>query len=156
MHTLNYKLDKSVLDADGRYLDSQELYPLESYIQSYMARLSAYRHLQEHSDKLVVLALRKLAQLYPDLIQQHGARCKYDMTEVVRYIALSILRDDELLFKEQMLGWLDTMLLAHKRHSHCRQAYQNLQDAIAANFVASETELIRPYLELILRTLDHA
>ncbi len=154
MHALNYKLDKSILDADGRYLDSQELYPLESYIQSYTTRLSAYRHLQDHGEKLVILALRKLAQLYPELIQQHGPRCKYDMTEVLRYIALSILRDDELLFKEQMLGWLDTVLLAHKRNGHCRQAYQNLQDAIAANFVAAETGLIRPYLELMLHTLE--
>jgi hypothetical protein len=154
MHALNYKLDKSILDADGRYLYSHELYPLESYIQSYTTRLSAYQHLQEHGEKLVILALRKLAQLYPELIQHHGPRCKYDMTEVLRYIALSILRDDELLFKEKMLGWLDTILLAHKRNGHCRQAYQNLQEAIAANFAAAEIGLIRPYLELILHTLE--
>ncbi|PZV16335.1 MAG: phycobilisome protein [Leptolyngbya sp.] len=154
MHALNYKLDKSILEADGRYLDSQELYPLESYIQSYEIRLNTYKHLQDHGEKLVILALRKLAQLYPELIQQHGSRCKYDMTEVLRYIALSILRDDELLFKEKMLAWLDTILLAHKRNDHCRHAYQNLQEAIAANFVAAETRLIRPYLELTLHALE--
>lgn len=154
MHALNYKLDKAILNADGRYLDSQEIYPVESYIQSYTTRLSAYQHLQEHSEKLVILALRKLAQVYPELIQQHGPRCKYDMTEVLRYVALSILRDDDLLFKEKMLGWLDTILLAHKRNTHCRQAYQNLREAIAANFVAAETALILPYLDLILHTLE--
>ncbi|MCY7393826.1 MAG: phycobilisome protein, partial [Leptolyngbyaceae cyanobacterium CAN_BIN12] len=80
------------------------------------------------------MAIRELAQVDSELIQQHEPRCKYDMTKVLRYVALSILRDDELLFKEKMLGWLDTILLAHKRNNHWRQTYQNLQEAIASNF----------------------
>lgn len=101
MHGLNYKLDKAILNADGRYLDSQEIYPLESYIQSYTTRLRAYQHLQEHGEKLVILAIRELTQVDPELIQQHRPPCKYDMTKVLRYMALSILRDNELLFKEK-------------------------------------------------------
>ncbi|MDX2240882.1 MAG: phycobilisome protein [Leptolyngbyaceae cyanobacterium bins.302] len=154
MHTLNYALDQHVIEADGRYLNTQELQPLEHYIQTYSTRLEAYQQLQEHSEKLVIMALRKLATTYPELVQQHGARCKYDMTEVLRYIAIAILRDDEIFFKDQMMVWLDTILLAHKRQAQCGQAYRNLQDAIAAHLSAAATGLIRPYLDLIAQSLQ--
>jgi hypothetical protein len=154
MHTLNHDLEKNVLDAEGRYLDAQGLYPLEAYVQSYATRLHAYQQIRENSEKLVIQALRKLAQTYPELIQQHGQRCKYDMTEVLRFIALAVLRIDETFFKEQMLVWLDTILLAHKRNSHCVIAYRNLQDAIAITLPGADANLVRPYLEIVIQTLQ--
>lgn len=154
MQTLNHTLEKSILDADGRYLDAQALYSLENYFQSYKPRLEAYQHLRDHSDKLIIQALRKLAQTYPELIQQHGPRCKYDMSEVLRYIALSVLRDDETFFKEQMVVWLDTILLAHKRNAHCVVAYRNLQAAVASALPASDVNLIRPLLDVVIQALE--
>ena len=126
MQILNHTLDKNIVEADGRYLNTQELESLERYYESYKARLDAYQILRDRGDRLVIAALQKLSQTYPELIQQHGARCKYDMSEVLRYIAVSVLRDDELFFKEQMMVWLDTILLAHKRNTHCGLAYRYL------------------------------
>lgn len=154
MKILNQTLERAIAEADGRYLDIQELMPLERYMQSYSARLETYQYLRENSDKLVLYALRKLAQEHPDLIQQHGARCKYDMTEVLRYIALSILKDDEIFFREQVMSWLDTVLVAHKRTNNCVTAYRALQAAIVAAFPASAVNLLRPYLEIVLESLQ--
>lgn len=154
MHTLNRTLEKSFLEAEGRYLNSQEMYPLEQYVQSYATRLQAYQHLRDHAEKLVLHALRKMAQSNPELIQQHGPRCKYDMTEVTRYIALSVLKDDQTFFMEQMMSWLDTVLLAHKRTSDCVTAYRYLQEAIAADLPAQSVSLIRPYLEAVTQSLQ--
>ena len=154
MHTLNHDLERHVLEADGRYLNAQELYPLEQYVQSYLTRLHAYQELRDHSEKLIMQSLRKMAQAHPELIQQHGQRCKYDMSEVLRYIALSVLRDDEVFFKEQMVVWLDTILLAYKRNANCVTAYRCLQDAIAATMTAADVNLIRPYLDVVIQTLQ--
>ncbi len=154
MEILNHALEKSILEADGRYLDTQELNPLEQFIQTYTTRLETYQQLREHSDKLVLQSLRKLAQTYPELVQQHGGRCKYDMEEVLRYMALAILRDDEILFKEKVMIWLDTILLAHRRNSQCVVAYRNLQDAIAATLSAAGIKLTQPYMDVILQALQ--
>jgi hypothetical protein len=154
MRILNQSLERAIAEADGRYLDTQELMPLEYYIQSYSARQETYQHLRENSDKLVLYALRKLAQEHPELIQQHGARCKYDMTEVLRYIALSILKDDEVFFREAMMSWLDTVLVAHKRTNNCITAYRALQGAITTAFPASTANLSRPYFEIVLQSLQ--
>lgn len=154
MHTLNRTWEENVLEADGRYLNAKELDPIERYVQTYTARVAAYQQIRDQSDKLVLQALRKLAQSYPDIIQQHGQRCKYDMSEVLRYIALSILRDDEVFFKEQMMSWLDTILLAHKRTAQCALAYKYLQEAVNASLSASSSNLARPYLEMVVTLLQ--
>jgi hypothetical protein len=155
MHTLNHTLENNFLEADGRYLSIQELEPLERYCQSYRMRMEAYQLLSDRSERLVMTSLQKLAQTYPELIQQHGPRCKYDMTEVVRYIAVAVLRDDELFFKEQMMVWLDTILLAHKRNEHCGLAYRYLQEAIATTIPAPAASLIHPYVETVIQSLQH-
>jgi hypothetical protein len=154
MNTLNQSLERTIATADGRYLSTQELYPLEQYVQTYTARLHAYQQLRDHSEKFVVYALRKLAQAYPDLIKQHGPRCKYDMSEVLRYIALSVLRDDEIFFKEQMMTWLDTILLAHRRTAQCVVGYRHLQEAIATTLPVQDANLIRPYLDCVIQSLQ--
>jgi hypothetical protein len=154
MLTLSHTLDQSLRNADGTYLDQQGLQTLSAYVQTYQTRLDAYQQLRDRSTPMIHQALKKLAQIHPELIQQHGQRCLYDMTEVVRYIALSVLRDDETFFKEQMMSWLDTILMAHKRHTHCATAYRYLQEAIAANLSPAAKTLVSPYLDSVILALQ--
>ena len=154
MQTLNHTLTEKVLEADGSYLDAQGLRLLEQYLQTYTVRLDAYQQIRDNSQKLVQQALNKLGQAYPDLIQKHGQRCQYDMTEVLRYVAVSILRDDEIFFKEQVMSWLDTILLAHKRNAHCVTAYHYLQGVINTDLPPATSSLIRPYIDSVTLTLQ--
>lgn len=154
MHTLNHSLEEQVLEADGSYLDAQGLRSFEQYVQSYSTRLETYQALRDKSPALIVQSLRKMAQAQPDLIQKYGQRCQYDMSEVLRYVALSVLRDDESFFKEQMMSWLDTILLAYKRTQHCSTAYRYLMEAIAAQLSPASTSLIRPYLDHVITALQ--
>lgn len=154
MNVLNNTLYEKIIEAEGRYLDSSGLQLLEQYLTSYATRLEAYQSLRDHSANLVLQALRRLGQDYPELIKNHGKRCQYDMSEVLRYIALSILRDDEAFFNEQMMSWLDTILVAHKRNDHCATAYHHLQDAIDASLPPAVALLTHPYLESIRTVLQ--
>lgn len=154
MQALNHTLEKNLVEADGRYLTTQELQPLEQYVENYAVCLAAYQQLRDNSEKLVIQALRRFATTYPELIQQHSGRCKYDMSEVLRYTALCILRNDEILFREQVVAWLDTILLAHKRHSQCVVAYRYLEAIIAQVFPEATSAVIRPYLEIVIQALE--
>lgn len=153
MHTLNHDMDECFLDADGAYLDARGLQTLEQFAQSYATRLEAYNALREHSTQLVNDALDKMAQLHPEVIQKHRPRCLYDMTQVLRYIGLSILRNDEVFFKEMMMSWLDTVLLAYKRNDHCASSYRFLQEMIDAR-MPSCSSIIRPYLDGVILVLQ--
>lgn len=154
MLTLNQALEQNIVEADGRYLDTQELSVFEQYVQSYEARLQAYQNISESSDTIVLQALRKLARLHPTLIQKHGQRCRYDMSEVLRYTALAVLRDDPEFFQNKIIFWLDTVLRAHKKQAQCISAYQYLQEAISEALPANQTEMVRPYISLIITSLQ--
>ena len=69
-------------------------------------------------------------------------------------MSVAILRDDEVFFKEQMMSWLDTILLAHKKTAYCVVAYRNLQEAITTALPAPSSNLIRPYLEVVIQALQ--
>lgn len=154
MHAINHTLEQRILEADGRFLNAQELYPLEQYLQSYNTRVETYQRLSKQSEKLILQALRKLAQTYPETIRQHGSRCKYDMTEMLRYMALSILRNDEVFFKEQVLSWFDTIMVAYKRTNPCATAYHYLQQIIDSSLPPACSSLIRSYIDIVTQTLE--
>lgn len=154
MPALNHTLEQRILDADGRYLSPEELRSLEQYVNSYAMRLETYQKLSQNSDAIVLSALKKFARVHPEIIQQSGKRCQYDMGEVLRYIALSILRDDEFLFLEKVMFWLDTVLRAHRKQAACSKAYQYLQEAIEESLSPSNCDLIRPYINIVLTSLQ--
>jgi len=154
MYAINHTIEKHIIDADGSYLDAMGLAPIETYLQSYRNRVKAYEHLHEASSKIVLQSLQKMAQAHPDVIKRHGKRCQYDMTETLRYIALSILRDDEEFFVEQMMSWLDTILLAYRRTNHCATAYRYMQEVINEMLPSSESDLVRPYMDSVISTLQ--
>jgi hypothetical protein len=154
MHGINHTLDQKILEADGRYLDAQGLSPLEQYLQGYANRMETYQQLRDHSKTLVTQALQRLGQVYPELVQKHGSRCQYDMSEVLRYIALSILRDDEVFFNEQMMSWLDTILVAYKQHKNCSVAYGYLQEAVNAKLSPNCSAMVKSYLDGVIQLLQ--
>ncbi len=154
MLTFNRTLQETVLKADGAYLDAPGLERFEQFVQTYSSRLETYQNLRDQSASLMLKALQKFAQSHPEMVQQHGQRCRYDMSEVLRYIALSILRDDELFFREQMLIWLDSILLAHRKQNQCMVAYRYLQEVINADLPATNSQLIHPYLEAVILALQ--
>ncbi|PSN15679.1 phycobilisome protein [filamentous cyanobacterium CCP5] len=154
MSVLNHTLEKQIIEAEGRYLNSKELKSLETYANGFAARLETYQALSEQSPEIVLSALKKFARVHPEIIQQSGKRCQYDMGEVLRYIALSILRDDEFLFLEKVMFWLDTVLRAHQKQAACTKAYQYLQEAVDETLSSTSSDLIRPYINSVLSSLQ--
>lgn len=154
MLALNHDLERNIVKADGRYLTSDEMRPLENYLKTYKLRLETYHQISQQSDAIVLQALRRFARIHPDVIQKHGQRCRFDMGEVLRYMALSILRDDEFFFQEKMIFWLDTVLRAHHKQTICSTAYRYLQEALDETLSSAQCDLIRPYINLITESLQ--
>lgn len=154
MPALNHKLQQTIIDADGRYLSSDELRPLEQYFETYQKRLDAYQEVSQKGNDLVLAALRKFARVHPEIIQRSGKRCQFDMTQVLRYITLAVLLDDEFMFREKMMFWLDTMLRAHHKQDACCKAYHHLQEAAQEHLSASTAALVSPMINIVFESLQ--
>jgi hypothetical protein len=154
MYAINNELAQQCIEADGRYPDATEIRTFENYIETYQSRLQAYQEVQQHSDALVLGALKKFSRRYPEVIRKSGKRCHYDMTSTLRYAALSMLRDDVLFFEETLTIWLDTVLVAHQKQTKCSEAYVHLKEEITQHLSHDSVNLLAPYLDSVIQLLD--
>lgn len=154
MLAVNSQLDDLISQSEGRYLTSSELQSTKQYLQTVLERSKIYELLKDKSDPLVRLALKKFMTLHPEIMKKHGKRCYYDMTEVMRYMALSILRDDEQFFKDAIALWETNILTAYQKQNPCLVCYRCLQDVIHEHLPSNITKYIDPYIQIMLEALD--
>lgn len=150
---MNNTLTKSLTNVDGRYLADTELHVFHEFAASYAVRRSAYEYLQQHADELVLTTLRRLTSSHRQAIQQHGDLCKRDMSYVLRYAALSMLKDDQAGFVEELVLWMQNILFALKKEQQSLAFYQELQALISQQMPAQEAQLINQYLDLFTEAL---
>lgn len=154
MYAVNRTIEKVVLAADSRYLASNELSLLENYFQSYRNRMMVYQEMRDKNKMLLEKSLDRFFLDYPDFLEKHRKRCIYDMSETLRYIALSILKDDQNFFKERLMIWFDSILLAYNKTAPCAIAYRYLQEVIKENLSPNSARLIKPYLDQVCDSLE--
>lgn len=148
MLTMNRTLDEKLSTVDNVYLTDSDLFSLERFANSFSVRVKTYNLLRDCADETTIRALKLLAQQYPELVQKQLQRCKYDMSQLIRYMSLSILRDDEAFFRESLLDWHANIIHSYSISSECSTAY-NLLNAVLEKTLPSESfALVKPYLEL--------
>ncbi len=153
MLTMNRTLDIRVGDVDHTYLNDTEIFNLERFANSFSIRTKTYNLMRDHADEIVVKTLRLLAQQYPELLQKQLQRCKYDMSNVIRYISLSVLRDDEVFFKETLMDWLANIINSYQVAKECSVAYRLLQNVFEEVLPTESSALIKPYTDLAISAL---
>lgn len=154
MQVINSRLEKLINESEGRYLTSSELQPMKRYLQTFSERAKTYEILQTKGDAVVRHALKKFMSIHPEVMQKHGQRCYYDMTQVMRYIALSIVKDDTRFFNDSLLLWQANILTAYQKQNPCVTAYQCLKESVNAHLPSTATRLIEPYINMMIEALD--
>ena len=128
--TMNRTLDEKIANVDRVYLTDIDLYNLERFANSFSLRVKTYNLLRDHTDEITIRTLKLLAQQYPELVKKQLQRCKYDMSNLIRYTSLSILRDDELFFREALMDWLANIINSYQVTQECSTAYRLFQSVI--------------------------
>jgi hypothetical protein len=148
MLTMNRILDEKTKGVESVYLTDGDLFSLERFANSFSVRAKTYNLLRDRADEATLQALKLLAQQYPELVQKQLQRCKYDMSHLIRYMSLAILRDDEFFFRESLLDWHTNIIHSYNISTECSTAY-NLLKAVLEKILPSESfALIKPYLEM--------
>lgn len=156
MLTMNRILDEKTRGIESVYLTDSDLLSLERFANNFPLRVKTYNLLRDHADEITMRSLKLLAQQYPELVQKQLQRCKYDMSNVIRYISLSVLRDDELFFRETLMDWLANIIKSYQVDKECSTAYRLMQSVIDEMLPAECTSLIKPYSDMSTSTLLNA
>ena len=147
------RLDQMVAQVDGRYLSDTELSDLHGFVSSYELRLRTYNMLRERSDELILNALRHLMRSHRQIVQTQGNVCKRDMGFVLRYIALSILRDDTDEFMETLVLWMENITKSLRKEESAIRAYQSLRSVVQDKMSDEMVQLIDPYLDIFIKAM---
>jgi hypothetical protein len=150
---MNTSFVNQMVSAEGRYLADLELTKFHCFIDSYTLRVSTYNSLQEHGDSMILQALRNLMPSNRQVIQKNSDLCKRDMSYVLRYAALSILKDDEKGFVEELVLWMQNILFALHKEDQSVQFYSALRDVINETMAPDEAALIHHYLTIFIDAL---
>ncbi len=156
MLTMNRTLDEKVGDIARVYLNDTELLNLERFANSFSVRVKTYNLLRDRADEIAIKTLKLLAQQYPELVQKQLQRCKYDMSNVIRYTSLSVLRDDELFFRETMMDWLANIINSYQIAKECSTAYRLMQSVVDEMLPPECAALVKPYSEIAISALINA
>ncbi len=153
MLTMNRTLDEKIAVIDRVYLNDSDIYNLERFASSFSLRVKTYNLLRDRADEITIRALQLLAQQYPELVQKQLQRCKYDMSNMIRYASLAILRDDELFFREALMDWLANIINSYQIAKECSTAYRLLQTVIDERLPAECAALVKPYSDMAVSSL---
>jgi hypothetical protein len=156
MLTMNRTLDEKIGFVDHVYLTDTDLFNLERFANSFSIRVKTYNFLRDRTDEITIQTLKLLSQQYPELVQKQLQRCKYDMSNMIRYTSLSILRDDELFFRETLMDWLANIINSYQVAKECSTAYRLFQTVIEQLLPPECAALVKPYSEMAIATLDNA
>ena len=148
MLTMNRTLDEKISTVDNVYLTDSDLFSLERFANSFSVRVKTYNLLRDRADETTIQALKLLAQQYPELVQKQLQRCRYDMSQLIRYMSLAILRDDETFFRESLLDWHTNIIHSYNISTECSTAYSLLKAVLEKILPSESFALIKPYLEL--------
>ncbi|MCT7974754.1 phycobilisome protein [Laspinema olomoucense] len=154
MQAINSKLQELINENEGQYLSPGDLQGMKRYLQTFAERVKTYEMLREKGDLLVRHALKKFMSLHPDIMQKHGQRCYYDMTQVMRYSALAILKDDPRFFNDSLVLWQSNILTAYQRQNSCGVAYRCLKETTNAHLPSSANQYLDPYINRMIEALD--
>ncbi|WP_231664310.1 phycocyanin [Pseudanabaena sp. 'Roaring Creek'] len=150
---MNRTLDEKIAVIDRVYLNDSDIYNLERFASSFSLRVKTYNLLRDRADEITIRALQLLAQQYPELVQKQLQRCKYDMSNMIRYASLAILRDDELFFREALMDWLANIINSYQIAKECSTAYRLLQTVIDERLPAECAALVKPYSDMAVSSL---
>lgn len=153
MLTMNRTLEEKTSDVEHLYLTDSDLFNLERFANTFSLRVKTYSLLRDRAEEITLKTLKLLAQQYPELVHKQLARCKYDMANTIRYASLSILRDDELFFRETLMDWLANIINSYQVTKECSTSYRLMQTVVDEMLPPECATLMKPYSELAISAL---
>jgi len=151
------QIERLSAQTDGRYAADAELVFFHSYLQTARQRFLLYQKLQKLEPQIIRQVLQELQTKEPDMLIVNGqdltAKWQRDTVRLLRYAATALLTDDEVIFKEKLLIWFQSIMKSFKAERNCEATYQAMQKVLKNLLTADEAALFCPLIELTRVTL---
>ena len=157
---MNRQIQDILGAAEGRYLNSAEQTTLREFAQGLEARLAAMTEISGKEAVIIERAIKEVLRAYPDLEQKHKTAVQSgtrDMTMVLRYATLAMVRSDPQYLQDSLLTWMATILKGLGFAGHfVTDTYKTLERVALKELSPSAGKLLQPLLQLCVESLGNS
>ncbi|CAN1213376.1 hypothetical protein TUMEXPCC7403_24435 [Tumidithrix helvetica PCC 7403] len=139
--------------ANERYLGTEEIGLLQSYVTSLPERLALYKLLRDRELEILQAVADRVEEEMPKQDTADLERGIKNLVLVMRYCAMSMLLNDENFLKQKLLGWLEQIMSAHDLRRLNETLYKSLNQVLKKELSASQLALVQPLITAAQVTL---
>lgn len=148
---MNHEIDAMMTACEGRYPTRAEQALLRDWASRLDTRLAAIEEVRAREEAIVGNSVDETLRAYPDLEKRvKNARqcCVRDVSLVLRYATMAMLRGDARWLEDALLTWMATVLRGIGfAPQFIADTYEGLLRAAARELSPPVMEQLRPYLE---------
>jgi hypothetical protein len=147
------KIQELINQAQDRYLASEELGLMESYISSLPDRLKLYKFIRDREIDILQTVADQVTSELPNVAVEDLENGIKNLILVVRYCSMAMLLNDESFLKQRLLDWLEGIMSMRDMRRLNETLYKLLNQVMRQQLSPTQLALIQPLITAAQVTL---
>ncbi|OIP70693.1 MAG: hypothetical protein AUK48_13280 [Oscillatoriales cyanobacterium CG2_30_44_21] len=147
------KIQELINQAQDRYLASDELGLMESYISSLPDRLKLYKLIRDREIDILQAVVDQVSMELPGVADEDLENGIKNLILVVRYCSMAMLLNDEGFLKQRLLNWLEGLMSMRDMRRLNETLYKLLNQVMRQKLNPEQLTLIQPLITAAQVTL---
>lgn len=147
------KIQELINQAQDRYLASDELGLMESYISSLPDRLKLYKQIRDREIAILQAVADQVPKELPNVTDEELESGVKNLILVLRYSSMAMLLNDENFLKQRLLNWLEGIMTMRDMRRLNETLYKLLNQGLKTQFSPTQLALIQPLITAAQVTL---
>ncbi|MBD2187972.1 globin family protein [Pseudanabaena mucicola] len=147
------KIQELINQAQDRYLASDELGLMESYISSLPDRLKLYKLIRDREIAILQAVADSVPNELPSITDEDLETGVRNLILVLRYSSMAMLLNDENFLKERLLNWLEGIMSMRDMRRLNETLYKLLNQELRQQLSPTQLTLIQPLITAAQVTL---
>ncbi|WP_055075051.1 hypothetical protein [Pseudanabaena sp. 'Roaring Creek'] len=147
------KIQDLINQAQDRYLASDELGLMESYINSLPERLKLYKLIRDREIDILQAVADQVPSELPNVTEADLETGIKNLILVLRYSSMAMLLNDENFLKQRLLNWLEGIMSMRDMRRLNETLYKLLNQGLRQQVSPVQLALIQPLITAAQVTL---
>ncbi|TYQ26072.1 hypothetical protein [Pseudanabaena sp. UWO310] len=147
------KIQDLINQAQDRYLASDELGLMESYVNSLPERLKLYKLIRDREIEILQAVADQVPSELPNVTEADLETGIKNLILVLRYSSMAMLLNDENFLKQRLLNWLEGIMSMRDMRRLNETLYKLLNQGLRQQVSPVQLALIQPLITAAQVTL---
>lgn len=143
------ELTELLVQAENRYLQTEELQGFKSYAETLAQRLKIYEFLRDREVMIFQPIAAQVPKLFPQEKEERLEQILQQWILILRHSAMAMLLNDSEYLKQRVIEWLSGLIKAHNTQSIDSQIYQLLLARLNELLSPKAIIFLQPFLEQV-------